>query len=310
MMFHKKTTNMKTIKLFSLLLHDITASFIGTCMSLHANTFQIKLISIQTKLAELEASSGGRIGVYAINTANHSIIQYRAQERFPFQSTFKVMGVSAVLKKSMTDPHLLQKKITYNKQDLVFWSPITEQHLAHGMTISELCAATLKFSDNTAINLLMKNLSGPKAVTAFARSIDDKTFRLNSWETELNSNPSELRDSSTPAAMGKSLQQLTLGNVLASSQRNQLVAWMKNNTTGNDRIRAGVPKGWVVADKTGSGGYGITNDIGVIWPPEHAPIVVAIYFVQKNKDAAHRDDVIASVTSMLIREFSKNNERI
>jgi beta-lactamase class A len=295
---------------YSLLLTAITVTVINICMpSFAASTQQIKPASIARKLAELETSFDGRIGILTINTANNQRIQYRADERFPIQSTFKVMAVSAILKQSMTDKHFLQQKVTYKKQDLVFWSPITEKHLADGMTISELCAAAMMYSDNTATNLIVKKLGGPSAVTAFARSIGDNTFRIDSWEPELNSNPSDPRDTSTLTAMEKSLQKLTLGNVLASPQREQLITWMKGNTTGDTRIRAGVPKGWIVADKTGAGDdYGISNDIGIIWPPSCAPIVVTIYSVHNKKDTTRRDDVIASATRMLINEFAQTDK--
>ncbi|MFI4919295.1 MAG: class A beta-lactamase [Legionellales bacterium] len=272
-----------------------------TCMPLFASTQPIKSTSIQKKLAELEASTDGRIGLFAINTANNVRIQYRGEERFPMGSTAKVMAVSAILKQSMTDKHFLQQTINYKKNDLVDWSPITEQHLTDGITIASLCAATITHSDNTAMNLLMKKSGGPEAVTAFARSINDTTFRLVRWEPKLNTAiPGDLRDTSTPAAMAKSLQRLVLGNVLALAQQKQLQAWLKSNTTGDLRIRAAVPRGWIVGDKTGTSDYGTTNDIGIIWPPKGAPIVVAIYFTQKKKDAAPRNDVIASVTRILI----------
>jgi beta-lactamase class A len=220
------------------------------------------------------------------------------------------MAVAAVLKRSMAESNLLQQKITYKKQDLVFWSPITEKHLAEGMTIDELCAAAMMYSDNTATNLLVKTLEGPKAVTTFARSIGDKTFGVDNWEPSLNSNSNNLQDTSTPKAMEKSLQRLTFGNVLASSQQNQLITWMKGNTTGDARIRAGVPKGWVVADKTGAGAYGISNDIGIIWPTKCAPIIVAIYTIQNNKAATRRDDIVASATRILIDELARTDQCI
>ncbi len=125
---------------YSLFLVITSVHFVGTGF---ANSQQPIKPSIHKALAELEGSSGGRIGVFAINTANNMRIQYRAKEHFPFQSTFKVIGVSAILKQSMTDRHLLQQKVTYTKQDLVYWSPITEKHLSDGMTISELCAAAI-----------------------------------------------------------------------------------------------------------------------------------------------------------------------
>jgi beta-lactamase class A len=285
-------------------LISIGISFVIACLPLFVEAEQSQS-SIQKKLAELEASSGGRLGVSAINTANDMRIQYRSEEHFPLASTNKVMGVSAILKKSMTDNRLLRQKVHYKKEDLVVWSPITEKHLADGMTITELCGATMMHSDNTAINLLMKKLGGPKAVTVFARSINDNIFRLDRWEPELNSAiPGDVRDTSTPAAMAKSMQQLVLGDVLALPQRKQLQAWLKGNTVGDSRMRAGAPKGWVVGDKTGTGEYGTTNDVGVIWPPTCAPIVVAIYFTQHKKEAVPRNDVIASATRILIDEFS------
>jgi len=267
---------------------------VSTCILAFASAQQIKVSTIQKKLAEIEAVSNGRIGVFAINTANNMQIEHRALERFPFCSTFKVMGVSTILKRSMGNSQLLQQKVTYTKKNLVVWSPITEKNVASGMTIGELCAAAMMYSDDTAINLLMKKLGGPAVVTAFARSIGDNTFRLDRWEPALSDAiPGDLRDTTTPKAMEKSLQRLVLGNTLALPQRQQLQTWLKENTTGNARIRAGVPKGWVVGDKTGTGDYGTTNDIGIIWPPKCSPIVVAIYFTQNKKDATPRDEIIA-----------------
>lgn len=288
----------------SFFLSALTIIFISTSIPI----FAIQTTPIEKKLAALEASMDGRIGLFAINTANNQQIQHLTTERFPIQSTFKLMAVSAILKQSMTEEHLLQQRINYTKKDLVFWSPITEKHLTDGMTISDLCSAAMIYSDNTATNLIMKKLGGPEAVTAFARSIGDNTFQINSWEPELNSDPNNLRDTSTPTAMLKSLHKLMLGNVLASPQQKQLVAWMKGNATGDTRIRAGVPKGWIVADKTGSGNdYGISNDIGIIWPPGANPIVIAIYSVHNKKATAPRDDLIASVTRMVIDEFAQAN---
>lgn len=257
------------------------------------------------KLKKLEASFDGYIGISAINTANNMRIQYRADQRFQIQSTFKLMVVGAILKVSMTDNHLLQKKVTYGKQDLVTWSPVTEKHIVEGMTIEELCKAAMMYSDNTAANLLIKQLGGTAVVNNFARSIGDNAFRLEHLEGNLKKS-----DSSTPEAMEKTLQRLTLGDILAPFQREQLITWMKQNTTGDARIRAGVPKGWVVADKTGSGDYGISNDIAVIWPAEHPPIVVAIYTIQNKKGAQRRNDIIVSATRILLDEFAKADSHV
>jgi len=267
-----------------------------------------KTVSIQQELAALETSTGGRLGVFAINTANQDTIQYHANQRFPFCSTGKLMVVGAILQKNMSNSDLLKQNISYNKQDLITYSPITEQHIPQGMTVSGLCAAALDYSDNTAANLLVEQLGGPKAVNTFARSIDDRAFRLDRIEPQLNSAiPGDLRDTTTPLAMARSLQKLVLGQALGQTERQQLQAWLKANTTGNTRIRAGVPKGWIVGDKTGTGDYGTTNDIGVIWPPHCSPIVVAIYFTQSQKNASAKDAVLASATRLVIKAFRQTD---
>ncbi|NTZ87908.1 PenA family class A beta-lactamase [Burkholderia metallica] len=255
-------------------------------------------------LADLERDAGGRLGVCAIDTASGRVIEHRAGERFPFCSTFKAMLSAAVLAQSVERPGLLQQRVTYAKADLVNYSPVSEKHVGAGMTVAALCEAAIQYSDNSAANLLMKLIGGPSAVTAYARSIGDDMFRLDRWETELNTAlPGDPRDTTTPAAMAASLRVLTLGDALPAAQRAQLVAWLRGNKVGDKRIRAGVPAGWAVGDKTGTGDYGTTNDAGVIWPTSRAPIVLAVYYTQTRADARAKDDVIASVARIVAQTF-------
>lgn len=257
-----------------------------------------------TTLADLERDAGGRLGVCAIDTASGRVIEHRAGERFPFCSTFKAMLSAAVLAQSVERPGLLQQRVTYTRADLVSYSPVSEKHVGAGMTVAALCEAAIQYSDNSAANLLMKLIGGPSAVTAYARSIGDDTFRLDRWETELNTAlPGDPRDTTTPAAMAASLRVLMLGDALPAAQRAQLVAWLRGNKVGDKRIRAGVPAGWAVGDKTGTGDYGTTNDAGVIWPTSRAPIVLAVYYTQTRADARAKDDVIASVARIVAQTF-------
>ncbi|WP_374359765.1 class A beta-lactamase [Pseudoduganella danionis] len=257
--------------------------------------------SASALLARLESESGGRLGVFALNTADGQHVQHRADERFPFCSTFKMMLAGAVLARG---PALLAQRIPYGSADLLPHSPITGKHVGRGMTVAALCAATIQYSDNAAANLLIARLGGVAAVTAFARSIGDQAFRLDRLETELNTAlPGDLRDTTTPAAMAESLNRLVLGSALTTVARKQLKDWLLGNTTGDTRIRAGVPRGWLVADKTGTGDYGSTNDIGVIWPPGNAPIVLAVYFTQPGKDDKARNEVIAEATRIALAAF-------
>lgn len=282
-----------------------TICFIST--SVFANTPPNKPDQIQEKLETLEKIFDGKIGIYAMNTHNHQVIAYRADELFPVQSTFKLIGVAALLKKSEADKNLLQEKINYTKDDLVFWHPVTGQYIDSGMTVAALAEAAISYSDSTAINLIMKKLGGPKVITDFANSIGNKTLNIQHYEANLNSDPKNKEDSATPKDMAISVQKLTLGNVLSPAKQKQLVTWMKNNTTGDKRIRAGVPTGWVVADKTGSGDYGVANDIGIAWSVVCQPVVLAIYTVQNKRDSKSRDDVVASATRLILDAFAKND---
>lgn len=265
----------------------------------------------EKNLTALESSVPGRLGVCALDTSNNKLFCYRAKERFPLCSTFKVMDVAAILKKSITNPGLLQKKIVYTKSDLVSeWNPITKQHVTDGMTIEELCAAAISYSDNSAANFLADQLGGASVITAFARSIDDFDFRLDHLEPDLNSaTPGDPHDTTTPEAMTQSLRKITLGTILPPSSCTQLQTWLKENTTGNTCIRAGVPIGCTVGDKTGSGDYGTRNDIAVLWPAKGSPIVLSIYFTQFQQDAPKRDDVIAAATRIVMEEIEKQKAK-
>ncbi|WP_029190740.1 class A beta-lactamase [Verrucomicrobium spinosum] len=257
-----------------------------------------------SKLEGVEGSSGARLGVYALDLESGMEVSRRTEERFPVCSTFKVMLTAAILKQSVQDAGLMTRRVSYAKEDLVTYSPVTEKHVEGGMTVEALCAAAMQYSDNTAANLLMKILGGPGAVTAYARSIGDTQFRLDRWETELNTAlPGDPRDTSNPAAMGHSLQKLALGDGLPEAQRAKLVEWLQGNTTGDKRIRAAVPPGWKVGDKTGSGDYGTANDIAILWPPGRKPIVLAIYHTQKAADAKWQNEVVAAAARVVLEAF-------
>lgn len=278
------------------------------CIAFMMNVSAIADTSLaEKKFESVEKAFHVKIGVYAINTNNNEVIAHHANELFPVQSTSKLIIAAALLKQSQSNPDLLQEKIQYTQQELMFWHPITGKYLETGMTLEALAEAAVSYSDNTAMNLLMKKLGGPKAMTEFAHSIGNQTFNLEHYEGALNSNPHNNDDTSTPKDMAISVQKLTVGDILNTTQKTKLVTWMRNNTVGYRRIRAGTPNGWVVADKTGSGDYGVANDIGILWSPLCKPIVLSIYTVQADPKASSRDDIVASTTKIVMDEFAGNS---
>ena len=253
---------------------------------------------------KLERKFDARLGVYAIDTTTGREVGYNDRERFAYASTFKALAAGAVLRKySLTG---MDRVIRYSKDDLVANSPVTEKHVETGMSLGKLCDAAVRFSDNTAANLLFEELGGPKGLDSALAEIGDDVTRMERIEPQLSLwDPNSTRDTSTPRALAKDLRAYVLGDVLGKPERAQLTKWLKTNTTGGELIRAGVPKEWVVGDKTGMGSnYGIRNDIAVVWPPDAAPIVMAITTNRSEEGAAHDDKLIAEAASVVAETMS------
>jgi beta-lactamase class A len=191
--------------------------------------------------------------------------------------------------------------VPYSAADLVAHSPVTEAHVGRGLTPAQLCHAAITKSDNTAGNLLLDQLGGPAAVTAFARSIGDHDTRLDRRETELNTAvPGDERDTTTPAAIAAGYRDLVLGDALGVAQRDQLRGWLLATTTGARRIRAGVPAEYTVGDKTGSGGFGTANDVAVAWSAAGDPVVIAVLSSRSAPDADHDDALLAEAAAIVV----------
>jgi beta-lactamase class A len=252
------------------------------------------------RLANLEARSGGRLGVAALELGTGRRIAYRAEERFAMCSTFKFLAAACVLARVDRKQERLDRRIVFTARELVTYSPVAKDRVGSGMAVAELCEAAMTVSDNTAANLLLASFGGPAGLTAFARSLGDGVTRLDRVEPDLNeATPGDPRDTTTPWAMLESLRRLVLGDALSASSREQLAAWLVANKTGDQRLRAGLPGGWRIGDKTGTGMNGATNDIAVAWPPRRAPIVISAYFAESELPADGRNAVLTDVARIV-----------
>lgn len=287
----------------------ILGAVIAMVAIMFAKDAQARSSRVQQQFRQLETQCNGRLGLYAIDTQTGKAVSYQSAQRFPMCSTAKLMIVSAWLKKSAQSPLLLKRTIAIADQDRDAYSPLT--HNKSSMTIAELCRAAISYSDNTASNSLVNNLGGPQQITSFARHIRDSRFRLDRLEPNVNTAiPGDQRDTTTPKAMAISLQQLAIGHTLTEKARLQLNQWLIHNTTGLKRIRAAIPNDWLAGDKTGTGEYGTTNDVAVIWPVHHKPIIVSVYFTQPNQKATANEAVLAEATRIALHQLlgAYNNE--
>jgi beta-lactamase class A len=250
-----------------------------------------------TRLKDLETASGGRLGVTLLDTGTGARAGYRMDERFPMCSTFKVLASGAILHRVDRGEEDLGRRVYFTEADLVTYSPETQKHIGPvGMTVAELCKAAITLSDNTAGNLLLASIGGPQGLTAFARSLGDEVTRLDRTETALNEAlPGDPRDTTTPNAMASDLRALVLRDALSPKSRAQLQAWLAANATGGKRLRAGLPAEWKVGDKTGTGERGTANDVAVIWPLTHPPVIVTVYLTGATSSADAQSATIADV---------------
>ncbi len=256
------------------------------------------------KLAQLERRDGGMLGVEVRDTATGRRFGHRADERFPMCSTFKAIAAAAVLARADKGQDDLNRRIAYGREALLSYAPVTSKHVETGMTLAELCAAAVVWSDNTAANLMLDTLGGPSGITAFARAHGDTVTRLDRTEPTLNTAiPGDPRDTTSPAAMVGLLDNVLLGHALSAESRARLTGWMQESPTGLKRVRAGLPEGWRTGDKTGTGENGTANVVALIHRPDGAPILAAVYLTGSPAEPAARDAVHAEVGRLIARSF-------
>lgn len=245
-------------------------------------------------LAMLERRHGGRLGVAILDTGSGRRTAHRGDEPFLMCSTFKLLLASVVLDRVDHAREKLDRRIVFGRDALLDWAPVTSKHVGSpGMTVSQLCAAAIMLSDNTAANLLLKEVGRPQAVTAYARELGDESTLLDRIEPALNA-----YDATTPISMLGDMQQLLLGDRLSQSSRELLIRWLVACQTGLQSLRAGIPDGWRVGDKTGQwdgNGVGANNDIAIVWPPNRKPFLVTAYYMNHTTDPSGRKAVLAEV---------------
>lgn len=257
------------------------------------------------RLAALEAHSGGRLGVAALDVASGARLAHRDDERFAMCSTFKAMAVAALLARVDRGAERLDRIVRFGEADLLEYAPATRAHVrGGGMPLADLCAAAIMLSDNTAANLILGAIGGPAGWTGFVRSLGDACSRLDRTEPALNAaETGDPRDTTTPLAMLGDLQLTVLGKVLSAASRERLAGWMVRCQTGQQRLRGGLPGAWRIGDKTGTGANGTSGDIAVAWAPA-GPILIASYLTDASSAApAERDAVHAEVGRIVAAAF-------
>lgn len=247
-------------------------------------------------MAAVDRRAPGRLGVAVLDLASGARFSLRGGERFPMCSTFKFPLSAAVLHAADRGRLSLDRRVPIARGDIIANSPVSARHVGGTLRVVDLCHATMTTSDNTAANLLLPLIGGPDGFNAFLRAAGDRTTRLDRIEPHLNEGtPGDPRDTTTPNAMVATARTLLFGSALSPAARRQLTGWLVANTTGGTRLRAGLPRGWRVGDKTGTGDTS-ANDVGVLWPRAgRPPILVASYLTEARGTQTERYAVHADV---------------
>ncbi|KUH99149.1 class A beta-lactamase [Mycobacterium sp. IS-3022] len=283
------------------LIGGLTLAAVAACTEKQAVADPRPVPLIDARIGELERQHNALIGVFAVNLDTGRTIAHRAQEPFAMCSTFKGYAAARILQKAERGELALSDRVAVEQSDIVPNSPVTQTRVGQTMTLAELCEAALQRSDNAAGNLLLGVIGGPPAITDFARSIGDQRSRLDRWEVELNSAvPGDPRDTTTPEAIGGGYRSMLTGAALAEPQRRLLEDWMRANQTSS--VRPALPPGWTTADKTGSGDYGSTNDVGVAHGPDGRRLLLAVMTRSAGNDsnAPNMRPLIGELAALLV----------
>lgn len=255
-------------------------------------------------LQQQEKQLNARIGMAVVNAQGESVFGYRQDERFPLTSTFKTLACAALLERLQKDGGSLDQQVTIQPDELLDYAPITKNYLAPAtLSLRTLCAAAVSYSDNTAGNRILAYLGGPQAITQFMRRLGDNVTRLDRTEPTLNeAMPGDARDTSSPKSMAAGLQKILTSNILTPANRATLDSWMREDKVGDALLRATLPQGWSIADKTGAGGHGSRAIIAAVYPPQQAPFYVAIYITRTEATMQMTNTAIAQIGERLFAQ--------
>lgn len=276
----------------------LMAGLLATSFNAHAFNNQWLLQATKSEEGKLNA----RIGVAIIDKESGMTWSYRGDEAFPINSTHKAYLCAALLEKVDQKKLALNDQTTIAKRDLVTYSPITKK--LQSASNAQLCEAAVSYSDNTAANKVMENIGGVDSFNGFMRSIGDQKTRLDRKEPELNEGtPGDPRDTTTPVAAVRSLDQIFFSDRLSRSSKSELKTWMINDQVAADLLRKSVPSGWAIADKTGAGGYGSRSIVAVVYPSGKKPLLVSIYITNTKATIGESNAAIARMGAILFKSM-------
>ena len=184
------------------------------------------------------------------------------------------------------------------------------------VTIEQLIEFSIARSDNTSAEKLLQVVGGPLNVTERMRSLGFQNIDIHSTvaeyvKTRQNPNVGSADD------LVKLLVQLHDGKILQPANQKLLIGFMERSFLGWNRLRGDLPRGTVVADKTGSGEKDAvtkvakaTNDIGIITLPSgRGHLAMAVLVSGSKIPDADQEKVIADLARAAYDAYSTDSTK-
>jgi len=273
----------------------------------HAPSGPEALEALNARLGELVVNAGGKVGICIVHVESGRRVTVGGQQWLPLQSVFKLPLAIVVLRDVHGGQVSLDQMLTVRAEDRapgVASNAKKWEQVPREVSVRQLLEYSLVDSDNTSSDKLLELLGGPKALTERMQSLGFPGIVVRSPAKAMGSS-GELPNEGTPEALASLLASLQRGEVLEGPQRALLWDLMGRARTGERRIRAGLPTGTQVVDKTGTGASGTaTNDVGVVTLPGSAGhLAIAVLIAASSLPARAQEDLIAQIARTAFDSF-------
>lgn len=280
-----------------------------------SGTALAQLDSMSVKIEQIVGSAKGIVGVAIQGPGSLDTLTINNHGKFPMQSVYKFPLALAVLSEVDKGKFSLNQKVQLKKADLRphTWSPLRDKYPEGNVnvTLDELLRYTVSQSDNNGCDILFRLLGGTNVVDQFIHDLGIRDIAIVATEEEMSRDwEVQYRNWSSPAAMCQLLSLFSSGKILSPARGSYLMQLMVNTSTAPDRLKGLLPKGTVVAHKSGSSGTNekglaaATNDVGIITLPRGRRAVVVVFVSDSTADEGARDRVIAGIAKIVWDSYS------
>jgi len=270
-------------------------------------TFAQSADSLQYKIQQIVSDKNAIVGVSIMDSEGKNTVSLNDERHYPLQSVFKFHIALAVLAQIDKGKFSLDQKIEVQKKDLLpdLWSPLREENPNGGsFPISKLIKYAVSLSDNVGCDALLRLIGGTKVVDDYFKKNNIKDISIKINEETMQANWDLMfQNWTTPKAANETLAKFYYNKKKLLSQKSYDFIWsaMRETETGASRLKGQLPKGTIVAHKTGSSGTnkdGLTaavNDIGIVFLPNGKHFFISIFVTNSKENEATNEKIIADI---------------